>query len=348
MINQNGEIISYLEFSDRINTIVFPQINKKTDFLFDFLSTIAPSIFPEQFPFSTTFEWKKHEEYWLPNHSNLLEQESAIKKEYELKLTDCKEKIKENLIKFDFLHQIIIASGSSLVKSLIQYFSWLGFTKITDLDNTKSKSGILEEDIQIEIPEGLLVIECKGIGGTSTDADCSQISKIRHRRCKERGKFDVFALYIVNHQRFLPPVKRQNPPFTTHQIVDAKNDELGLLTTWQLFTLYFDIENKICTKEEARKAILKNGLIDFKPKNMIYVFEPEEFFNNGFVCIVKVKDIPLKIKDKLVIEKNGRFEKAEIIDIQLNGISVQNASSGELGLKFNKKIRKKSTLWKLN
>jgi hypothetical protein len=346
--NLNGDIISFFEVSEKLNVIIFPQINEKADFLFEFLTVVAPSFFPELFPFSTAFIWKKNEEYWLPNHSNLIELESNIKKEYESKLANCRVRIDENLLRFDFLHQIIIATGSPLVKSLIQYFSWLGYTNIKDLDELKAESKILEEDIQIEIPEGLLVIECKGIGGTSTDSDCSQISKIKHRRCKERSKFDVFALYLVNHQRYLPPQKRHNPPFTKHQIQDAKNDERGLLTTWQLFTLYFDIENGICTKEEAKKTILEYGLIDFKPKDLIYIYEPTEFFNNGKICIVNILDILLKVNDELFIEKNGRLEKFQILDIQINGKSFPKASSGELGLRFDKKIRKNSTLWKKN
>jgi hypothetical protein len=344
--NLNDDIVSYIEVSERFNVIIFPQIDEKADFLFEFMSNIAPSLFPELFPFSTAFIWKQNEEYWLPNHSNLLDIEARIKTEYESKLLECKKRINENLLKFDFLHQIIIATGSTLVRSVINYFKWLGYTKIKNLDEIITKSNILEEDIQIEIPEGLLVIECKGIGGTSTDADCSQISKIKHRRCKERKKFDVYALYLVNHQRYLPPQKRQNPPFTIQQILDAKNDERGLLTTWQLFTLYSDIENGICTINDAKKSILEYGLVDFKPKDLIYIYEPTEFFKSGNICIVKIADILLNINDELFVEKNGKFQKALILDIQINGESVSKASSGELGLRFDKKIMKNSILWK--
>lgn len=152
------------------------------------MSNIATSLFPELFPFSTAFIWTKNEEYWLPNHSNLLEKETKIKKDYELKILKCKKSIDENLIRFNFLHQILMETGSLLVKSLIKYFTWLGYSDVKDFDEIKTESNILEEDIQIEIPEGLLIIECKGMGGTSTDADCSQIGKIKHRRCKKKRK----------------------------------------------------------------------------------------------------------------------------------------------------------------
>ncbi len=346
MTNMNGDIISYIEMNENDNLIILPQLKDKSNFLIDFLSKIAPSFYPELFPYSTTFNWKEQKEYWVPGHSKLLEEKSNIAKEYEKRIKESEKKIEDNRSKYSFLHELITETGDSLVKSLIQYLKWLGFEKVKDYDQTNSESAILEEDIQVELSDGLLIIECKGIGGTSTDSDCNQISKIKHRRCKERGKFDVFALYVVNHQRYLPPIKRQNPPFTEHQIQDAKNDERSLLTTWQLFNLFYDIENGIITKEEARESFLEFGFIDFRPKNLIYVFEPTEIFKEGEVCIVNIENILLQKNEELLIEKDSKFKRVKILDIQENGKSINQSSGGELGLKLSSKIKKKSIIWK--
>lgn len=92
----------------------------------------------------------------------------------------------------------------------------------------------------------------KGIGGTSTDAECSQVAKHRRRREKEHRDKEILPIYIVNHQRYIRPSLRQNPPFSDNQIDYAKNDERGLLTTWQLYNQYKLIENGIFTKKETR------------------------------------------------------------------------------------------------
>lgn len=42
-------------------------------------------------------------------------------------------------------------------------------------------------------------------------------------------------IYIVNHQRYMNPSLRDNPPFKDNQIDYAEDDERRLLTTWQLF-----------------------------------------------------------------------------------------------------------------
>ena len=348
MTNLHDDIISYAELSNKGNLFIFPQINDKANFLLEFFSDIAPSIFPEIFPFSSKFNWKEEKEYWLPNYSQLLEDKKEIKNKFEKHIEEIDLKIQDNQSRHSFLQELVIETDDALVKSIIKFLKWLGFKKVHFVDDMKSESSIKEEDIQVELPNGeLLVIECKGIGGTSTDSDCSQISKIKHRRSKERNKFDVFALYLVNHQRFLPPLKRTNPPFTPHQIQDAENDERGLLSTWQLFNLFFDIENNVITKEEAKGLILNFGLVDFRPKNLLLIDKPKEILKKGKVCIVSINDkVILEENDIIFIEKNERFTPTKINEIRDNDQRVNQATNGEFGLLLSNQIQNNSILWK--
>lgn len=344
--NSSDDIVSFCKFRDNSFLLCIPQLKDKASFLDDFLTKVAPDIMPEIFPFSTKFSWKRKAEYWLPNHENLIEDKANIKEEYEKKLQLKEKEISRNNLKYSFLHDILTETGDQLVDSLVKYFKWLGFKDVTKADEENTSSNVLEEDIQIKLEEGLLIIECKGIGGTSTDSDCSQISKIKHRRCKERNSFDVYALYLVNHQRYLPPLSRQNPPFTENQKHDAINDERGLLSTWQLFNLYYEIENGIIAKDKARKELLNYGYIEFKPPNLAFIDEPQELFKNGKICIVNISDVELQIGEEILVEKNGNFSKAIIEGIQVDGKIIANASKGEIGLQLSNPIKKNSTLWK--
>lgn len=344
--NSNEEIVSIIESKDSSIKFYFPQMESKGDFLNTFLINIAPDILPELFPYSTTFDWKQNEEYWLPNYQKLLNEKKSLEKDYEEKIKLKDNEFDENLKRYSFLHEIITETGDNLVDALIKYLKWLGFRNVIKVDEEVIGTTVLEEDIQVETENGLLIIECKGIGGTSTDSDCSQISKIKHRRCKERNQFDVFALYIVNHQRYLPPLNRKNPPFSKNQKQDAVNDERGLLTTWQLFNLYYEIENGILNKKSARNILLEFGFLEFRPKNLILIDEPTEILKNGEVCIINITDIELNISEEILIEKNGKFQKAIIVGIQLNDQPVQTAKTGEIGLQLDIPIKKKSILWK--
>jgi hypothetical protein len=344
--NLNDDIVSMLHYDKNKTFFYFPQVKDKSKFLNEFLSEVAPSLFSNLFPNSTQNKWKEEEEYWLPNHKSLIEDKQSLIQEYEQKLQKKEKEIISNLKQYSFLHKILTETGNDLVTSIIQYLKWVGFGNITDMDETKDESQTLEEDIQIEFDNGLLIIECKGIGGTSKDCECSQISKIKHRRCEEREKFDVFALYIVNHQRHKAPLTRTNPPFTKEQITDAKHDKRGLLSTWQLYNLYFDIEKEILTKKEAREILLEYGLIEFKPKNLIFIYEPKKFYQNNIICSINIEDIELKVDDILFIERNNKFSKVTILDIQENGKSTKSANNGKFGLKLNQPIKKNSKIWK--
>ena len=282
--NEENEIVSFVQFNDTNTLFVFPQLEHKHEFLLELFQKYLPEFAPNLFPFNTQFVWLKNEEYQLPNEANLIAQQASLKKEYERRIEELNIAIEKNNTKHRFLHNLITATGTELVKSLEQYLHWLGFESVKNCDETKPEQK--EEDLQIPLDKGLLIIEAKGIGGTSKDSECSQISKIRHRRGRERGTYDVYALYIVNHQRYLPPENRLNPPFTKAQIADAISDERGLLTTYELFKLYFYVEAGLITKEEARNSLLEFGLVAFKPTNSVRIGYPKELHYQNTVGII--------------------------------------------------------------
>ncbi|MGP8214396.1 MAG: hypothetical protein ACLQQ4_02405 [Bacteroidia bacterium] len=176
-----------------------------------------------------------------------------------------------------------------------------------------------------------------------TNKDCSQVEDYKHRRCKERKNFDVFGLAIFNTERFLPPVNRRTPPFSNEQITDAVNQERGLVTTWQLFKLYFDIEKGIITKQEARKQILGFGYIEFKPK--INIGKPQKLFKEGKIALVELKSIKLTKGQELVAERNGKFTKIIIESMQLDDKHVKECTDGIVGIGLSEKISENTILW---
>lgn len=343
VVNRDEEIVSHAFFYEKTGIYMFPCLDDYSSFIVDFLERIAPSIQPAIFPESTKGSWRDSPDYFLPNHKNLLEQKKLLIEEYESKIKAKDVEIHQNKEKFGFLHQMLLETGDDLVSATIKFLEWLGFENVLDMDDEDPET--LEEDIQIATEKGLLVIEVKGIGGTSKDDECGQISKIRYRRAEERGSFDVFGLYIVNHQRHLPPNDRENPPFTANQIRDAINDKRGLLTTYQLFKLYFSIQKGLISKEEAREAIYSYGLVEFKPANLQFIDTIAEIFLEGSVFIINLNDVEIKIGDKLYVEKNGIFEIIEIKGLQVDDTDVQSANSGEVGVKSSSKVKKKSLVY---
>lgn len=341
--NSSGEIVSYTYKKDNALTIMFPMLEDNSIFLVDFLQTIAPSLSPNLFPSTSQRGWLDNEDYYLPNHKDLLNNKKSIEQKYEKELENISGEINANNVEYGFLHDLLTETGDSLVAAVIQYLKWLGFQGVVDMDDSIGNNKVKEEDIQIETAKGLLVIEVKGVGGTSKDSECAQIAKVKYRRAKERNKFDVFGLYIVNHQRYLPALNRRNPPFTSEQLSDAENDERGLLTTWQLFNIFYDIEAGIITKEEVRKRFYDYGLVDFKSMNFIKLPAISETFKEGSIIIMTLDNTKIRKDDNIYRDSNGRYEKLRILEIKLNDKTVDEIDNGEVGIKLSKPINGKLT-----
>ena len=115
---------------------------------------------------------------------------------------------------------MITGTGSELVNAVIEYLKWLGFEDVVNADEDEGRE-YNEEDIRITIPDGLFILEVKGIHHNSTDDECARVGKYQIRWMQDMGTTNVKALYVVNHQRNVEPLKRDNPPFNDVQKSDA-------------------------------------------------------------------------------------------------------------------------------
>ena len=337
LTNIYGDIVSYIWISESEITFMLPQLKSKEQLLDILFKEILYCHYSEYFPSIEASSWKKKSQYFLPGQQSLQEEKERITHKYEEDIKNVNLKIEKNVQEFKFLHDILSESGSTLVKAIITYLKWLGFENVLDKDETV-KNDIFEEDVQVDLGEkGLLIIEVKGLHGTSKDSECAQISKIRYRRCEERGKFDVYGLYIVNNERSVEPLKRTIPPFNDNQIKDAKNDKRGLIYTWQLFNLYFNIENGFISKDEARERMLMTGLVDFSPK-FIELGKPYAYYHNKTVVCVELYNVPLSNKDILAYEVNGQYRLLQIEEIEQNHSSISKVSNGKVGIKVDKPV----------
>lgn len=340
--NSDNEIVSFIKFSENELFMFLPQINNKSSILLELLTHQFPSMYPEIFPFNTEFKWLEDKTYSLPNEFELYRKKEQIISKINDEIAQIDDEIDVNHREYEFLHNLITNTGSDLEKTVELFFKYLGFKDVKNMDETNP--AVREEDLQVVIDEGLLVIEVKGIGGPSTDSDCSQIQKIRNRRSKERNKFDVYGLYIVNHQRYQPPLSRTNPPFNEQQIQDAISDERGLLTTWQLFNLYFSIEKGIITKEDARKALINFGLIEFTPSNSVPLGKAKEIHYDGKVIILDIST-KIKLNQELIIQKDNRYYITKILELKKNDVIIEEAESGEIGMKIDFTVDKLDELF---
>lgn len=341
--NNNGEIVSYAQVSGEGVIFVFPQIKNKGGFLVDFFDVHMSELFPKLFPYSGQFGWLDDGSYPLPGEMELREARVAIEEKYSFDVVSNEAALQDLKSEYGFLRDIITGTSDVLVKAVEQYLAWLGFSSVVNMDDHNPET--LEEDIQVDCGTKLLVIEVKGIGGTSTDKACSQISKIKYRRSEQRGRFDVFGLYIVNHQRYVSPKDRANPPFTPDQINDACLDKRGLVTTYDLYKAYFLILGGVLEKSFVRDKLFDIGLIDFYPSDLRCLGVVKELFKKGCVAIVVLDGVELSVGMKLIAKKGDSYSVHLINGLQVDGAPVSQVSDGEVGVSLNSPIKKLSELF---
>lgn len=328
--NQEGEIISYIGYTKNVGyEIVLPICDKKEELIYKLISQLLPEIIPGYFPESRKFEWINSHEFLPQEIIECEEKKKKLQIEFnaEMAKIDAEEEVINNSYKF--LRDMLTETGQSLVIAVCDYLKWLGFSNVVSIDGSED---ILREDIQIDDGDKLYIIEVKGIGGTSTDAECSQVAKHRRKREKENRDKDIVPMYIVNHQRYIIPSLRQNPPFSTNQIDYAENDERGLLTTWQMYKQYKLIEEGIFTKEETRESLCQVGMITLLPKTMKKIGILEEYYKKPKAGILRLTDFELSVGEELWAKKDEKWIRTSIISMQLDDKDVKKANNGEVGI----------------
>lgn len=336
--NQDGETISYIGYSaDYGFEILLPICESKDELIEKLLTSVLPGILPDYFPESEDFEWIKEKEF-LPEEITELEKERVtIQEEYNSKMKALNEKKAEVEQKYKFLNELLTETGDKLVKAVCTYFKWLGFNDVVSIDGSEE---ILREDIQIAEGNKLYIVEVKGIGGTSTDAECAQVAKHRRRRERENRDKEIVPIYIVNHQRYMNPLLRQNPPFSDNQIEYAESDERGLLTTWQLYKQYKLIEAGIFTKEETRDSLDSWGLISLIPQKLKCIGMFGEYFKKPKAGILKLNNSEIKVGDEIYGQKGGKWIRTKVASIQLDGKNVDSVQNGEVGIVTEAELEK--------
>ena len=328
--NGEDQVVSYLGFSKTHGyELLLPQCKDKEKLVTELCTQVLPRIFPSMFPESKEFAWINSPEFEPKEIKEIQFREQEYMEEHKKRMDEFTREKEDVYMKNKFLLDLLTGSGDDLVLALKTYFDWLGFDNISLPDGSEE---ILREDMQIIDGDDMFIIEIKGIGGTSTDAECAQIIKHRRRREKENSDKKIFPIYIVNHQRYINPKQRKNPPFTDNQIDYAKSDERGLLSTWQLFQQYKLVEDGVFTKEETKSALKKTGLITLESADLKFIGKVKEYFKKPRACIFDLKETEITVGDIVWAQKGDFWRKGIIQSIELDDKPVESAKNGEVGM----------------
>lgn len=337
--NIDGECISYMYYeSDDYIQFILPQVEDKATLLKDLFENVLFKYFSEYFPDVEARSWIYTDAYLLPDEHEIKLKIESKREELEKVIQKLKEE--EVTIKEKNKHwkQLLTETGTDLVASAKYFLEWLGFENVIDKDKTLKEGELKEEDLCFEFEGTLVLVEVKGINGTSTDAECSQIDKIVNRRMRQLRTTDVHGVYIVNNQKNVEPLKRNIPPFNDNQIKDAESQSRTMIYSAQLFTLYSDIENGYISKEQARMCLMQAGLADFH-HHLISLGVPYHYYKDDTVVCFDLKGTAVSVGDTLLYKDNlGGLVGCKVEGIQQDKTEKEMLSEGKVGIKVNQKV----------
>ena len=339
--NENGECVSYLYCTKNGSLLcVLPQVDNKAALLKSLFENILFSHFSDFFPDIEAKLWIHKPGYELPEEKAVRLKIAAKREEYERVIKELEVQAEEASKKNEFLKFLLTGTGDRLVKAVKKYLEWLGFTDVIDKDETLKEDEIKEEDLDLNYNGQLVLLEVKGINGTSTDGECSQINKIVLRRMKQLKTTDVHGIYVVNNQKNIEPLNRQVPPFNDNQISDAVNQDRTMIYTAQLFALFSDIENGYITKEEARECFLKPGLADFHSRYKS-LGKPYDYFKSNTIICLELNGDSIKKGDYLYYKDPlQRLVRLKVISIEQDNNSLESVVTGKTGIMVESKVPK--------
>ena len=290
---------------------VLPRVAEKGAAVTLLLQETLPRLAPRLFPEDERQAWTGDEAYALPGVVETREQIADAEVAAEKEMKALHGKISEIEAEHGYLHELLTATGDELVAAVKKTLESIGFQDVRDIDYEEGpKDGRLGEDLQIwRDPQPVVLVEVKGINGLPRDGDVFQVQKNVLPRSREWERFDVRALTVVNHERGLPPLDRQQQPFQKAQIDNAEGENLGLMTTWDLYRL--------------ARGYARNG---WKPDDLA-----------GLLAETSGLVVPLPAHYDRIGEVTNYFEQPGVIAVQLDhgtGVAVGERIGFSLSVEF--------------
>jgi hypothetical protein len=331
--------------------LILPQIPKEADTILTLVCEILPDISPHLFPHIEGFRWVERDEYELDSVLKYKAQKTEVQQRAKRKLEELDKKISNERNRLGFLHGIITNTGEDLVLSIKLCLELIEFKQILDVDEqiqNQIAQSPKQEDLQIHDKSPTLLLEIKGLSGLPRESDTLQVVKYIPRRMREWGRVDVRGVSIINHQRNIPALERENENvFTRQQIEDAENNDITLLSAWSLFLLVRGMMNWGWDPKVIQSLFYISGRMPRFPTNYKPIGEVSNYWEKLGVVGVQISENRLYVGQRIGYVIHEGYLEEEISSLQVEKQGVEEAVPGQLaGVKtiYSKSLLRKGTV----
>lgn len=308
---------------------ILPRIKGKDRFLSALLKNILPDLSPGLFPQAEGQKWVHRPEYELPSVLEKAKQVSDIQDDAARRVSDLEKAIEDDRNASAFLYALIRETGDSLVEAVEKALGLLGFKSVVDVDEEMTKAGkeaSLREDLRIHDKSPVLVVDIKGVAGKPADAEALQAQKHAFIYIQEQNRADVRGLTIINHQRLLPPLERDNGmPFRKEILDNAEQVKLGLMTGWDLFRLVRGFIQNKWKPDNVTPLFYQTGRILPIPRHYEYVGKVKQVWQTAFS--VEIEQGEIRVGESVAVEFPVDFNEQKVTSLRLNDGNVEVAAA---------------------
>ena len=214
---------------------------------------------------------------------------------------------------------------------MVHNASWSGrrgkLTKRSDEERDREGKS-RREDLQIDDQSPTLIVDVKGISGFPSDDDALQAEKHAAIRMRELKRTDIIGLSIINHQRHIPPLDRENSlPFRQELIDAALERSLGLMSAWDLYRLVRNKQRHAWRSEDLKPLFYRTGRIEVVPEHYQYVGKIAKAWTDKFGVVIEQAE--LRVGDRVAVELPIEFEEVTVGSIHVKDQNVEPAKVGD-------------------
>lgn len=319
--------------SERGWVILLPQVADVGACTMALLDEFLPALAPKLFPESERMAWRKHETYELPGVVRLQAEIARVRADAEERESALNEDIEEQRERDGWMHTLLTGTDDELVDAVKIALDVLGLQDVRKVDDAEEQrqSGRRREDLQVWGTSPLLLSEVKGISNLPREGSSLQVWKYLTPRMRQWDRHDIRGLAIVNHQRALPPLDRENTHTFQQDVLDnADAQGFGLLTTLDLFRLVRNKQRLDWPDETVVPLLYENGRIRAIPRHYERVGMVTGFFEKASVVTIQVTESGFSVGDELAFVLPIDYVQERVESIHLDDVAVDSAGVGEV------------------
>jgi hypothetical protein len=157
---------------------------------------------------------------------------------------------------------------------------------------------------------------------------------------QEQNRADVRGLTIINHQRLLPPLERDNDmPFRKEILNNAEQVKLGLMTGWDLFRLVRGFIQNNWKPEQVTPLFYQTGRILPIPRHYEYVGKVKQVWKAAFSVEIEIGEI--RVGESISVEFPVDFNEQQVTSLRLKDGAVEAAPAKcEVGIQREESLPK--------